>query len=104
MDKFGAGPLRFTTIKQEIPAITERTLTLQLKAFENDGLIKGEVYLEVPLRVEYRLTEIAEEFVPIFYRLNIWGQSIVKRFNWPVNRAAPQKIRLRNVVVLYLLM
>ena len=65
--------LRFSELKKELPAITERMLTLQLRALEQDGLVRRTVYAEVPPRVEYELTEMAVAFGPIFKQLSDWG-------------------------------
>lgn len=65
--------LRFSELRKEFPSITERILTLQLRALENDGLLKRMVYAEVPPRVEYELTEKALELTPILKQLSEWG-------------------------------
>ena len=64
---------RFSGLKKEFSFITERMLTLQLRALEQDGLVKRTVYAEVPPRVEYELTEMAVELGPIFKQLSDWG-------------------------------
>lgn len=66
---------RFTELKQEYSLMTERMLTLQLRALENDGLIKRIVYAEVPPRVEYELTELACTLTPILDQLSSWGRT-----------------------------
>lgn len=73
IDKLENKKLRFSELKKEFPYITERMLTLQLRALEQDGLVKRTVYAEMPPRVEYQLTEMALEFVPIFRELSAWG-------------------------------
>lgn len=65
--------LRFSDMRKEFPLITERMLTLQLKALEQDGLIQRKVYAEVPPRVEYELTDIAKDLSPILKQLSEWG-------------------------------
>ena len=65
--------LRFTELKKEFSFITERMLSLQLRALEQDGLVKRSVYAEVPPRVEYELTEMALELWPILDQLSSWG-------------------------------
>lgn len=65
--------LRFSELKKEFSFTTERMLTLQLRALERDGLVKRTVYAEVPPRVEYELTALAWELVPIFKQLSDWG-------------------------------
>lgn len=65
--------LRYSELKKEFSYITERMLTLQLQALEQDGLVKRTVYAEVPPRVEYELTEMALELGPILKQLSAWG-------------------------------
>lgn len=72
--KLENGKLRFSEIRRRISGITERMLTLQLREMEKEGLVKRTVYAEVPPRVDYELTEIAEELVPIWKQLDQWGK------------------------------
>lgn len=73
LSKLEQKKMRFSELKKEFFYITERMLTLQLRALEQDGLVKRTVYAEVPPRVEYELTEMAMEFGPIFKQLSEWG-------------------------------
>ncbi|NLR82385.1 winged helix-turn-helix transcriptional regulator [Chitinophaga eiseniae] len=73
LSKLEGKTLRFGELKKAFPYITERMLTLQLKALEQDGLVKRTVYAEVPPRVEYELTEVARELEPILKMLSTWG-------------------------------
>ena len=68
--------LRFGELKKQIPDITEKMLSLQLKALEEDGLVKREVYAEVPLRVEYSLTEFGKTLVPVIEAIAAWGRNL----------------------------
>ncbi|WP_276485498.1 winged helix-turn-helix transcriptional regulator [Paraflavitalea pollutisoli] len=65
---------RFHELSEAYPHITERMLSMQLKALEQDGLVIRTVYAEVPPRVEYTLTERAVELMPILDRLSAWGK------------------------------
>lgn len=71
--KLENGKLRFSELRDRINGITERMLTLQLRELEKEGLIKRTVYAQVPPRVDYELTEIAKELVPIWSQLSNWG-------------------------------
>ncbi|WP_313447875.1 helix-turn-helix domain-containing protein [Sphingobacterium sp.] len=71
--KLEGGKLRFSELRDRINGITERMLTLQLRELEKEGLISRTVYAEVPHRVDYELTAIAEELVPIWSQLSNWG-------------------------------
>lgn len=71
--KLENGKLRFGEIRKQIPNITERMLTLQLRELEKEGLVKRTVYAEVPPRVDYEMTEIANDLIPIWRQLENWG-------------------------------
>ena len=71
--KLEHGKLRFSEIRNRITGITERMLTLQLRELEKAGLVKRTEHAEVPPRVDYELTEIANELVPIWKQLSDWG-------------------------------
>lgn len=71
--KLENGKLRFSALRNEICNITERMLTLQLRELESDGIVKRTVYAEVPPRVEYELTEMGTELIPIWKQLSNWG-------------------------------
>lgn len=67
---------RFGELKKQIPDITEKMLSLQLKALEEDGLIKREVFAEVPLRVEYSMTDFGKTLIPILNEISKWGRNL----------------------------
>ena len=54
----GSGPKRFSEIKREVGGISQRMLTLTLRALERDGLVTRTVHPTVPPSVEYALTEL----------------------------------------------
>lgn len=72
--KLEDGKLRFSEIRDRISGITERMLTLQLREMEKEGLLKRTVHAQVPPRVDYELTEIARELIPIWKQLEDWGK------------------------------
>jgi DNA-binding HxlR family transcriptional regulator len=78
--KLGHGRKRFTELRSELPNITDRMLTLRLKELEKDHLIIRTVYPEVPLRVEYTLSESAKVLSPIWHSMEQWGDSHRKEF------------------------
>lgn len=68
-----SGPLRFTTIAQQIPGISQRMLTLTLRHLERDGLLTRTAHAEVPPRVEYTLTPIGESLRHLVHGLAQWA-------------------------------
>ncbi|MFF0505863.1 winged helix-turn-helix transcriptional regulator [Streptomyces fimicarius] len=66
------GPLRFSTLHQRVPGISQRMLTLTLRHLERDGVVSRTVYAEVPPRVEYRLTPLGESLRETVRALAQW--------------------------------
>lgn len=67
------GTKRFGELKKSIGSVSQKVLTSQLRAMEEDGLIHREVYAEVPPRVEYSLTELGWSLKPILDAMVNWG-------------------------------
>ena len=65
--------LRFGEICRRFPNATQKVLTAQLRELEKNGLVIRNVYAEVPLRVEYSLSEFGRSLIPILETINIWG-------------------------------
>ncbi|WP_250255736.1 helix-turn-helix domain-containing protein [Chryseobacterium sp. Marseille-Q3244] len=68
------GAKRYNELRKDIPTITERTLSLQLKQLEEDNIIDRKVYTEKPpLMVEYTLTEFGKTLLPVLEAITRWG-------------------------------
>jgi DNA-binding HxlR family transcriptional regulator len=63
---------RFGELRKAIPGITQHMLTAQLRELEADGLVSRTVFAEVPLRVEYKITEKARGLGPTMKALTSW--------------------------------
>ena len=59
------GTKRFGELKKSVGNVSQKVLTAQLRAMEENGLVHREVYAEVPPRVEYSLTELGKSLKPI---------------------------------------
>jgi DNA-binding HxlR family transcriptional regulator len=70
------GTTRYNELKRKIKNITNTMLASSLKELEEDGLIYREQYLEVPIRVEYSLTDQCCDLMPILKQLARWGIQI----------------------------
>ncbi|MDQ0780188.1 helix-turn-helix domain-containing protein [Chryseobacterium sp. W4I1] len=70
------GAKRYNELRKSIPTITERTLSLQLKQMEEDGIISRKVFTEKPpLVVEYALTDFGKTLLPVLEAITNWGIS-----------------------------
>lgn len=66
---------RYSELRKELPMVTERTISLQLKELEEDGLIKRTVYTnKPPLKVEYEMTEFGKSVIPLLKMISEWGK------------------------------
>lgn len=69
--------LRFGELKKRIPDITEKMLSIQLRALEEDGLILRNVYgIKPPVKVEYSLTDFGKTLIPVLNAVAKWGREL----------------------------
>ena len=68
------GCLRYGELNRAVVGITPKMLTQTLKELEADELITRKVYLEVPPKVEYSLTDTGKELIPFISQMKIWGE------------------------------
>jgi len=73
--KNDTGIKRFGELRRQLPAISPKTLTDRLRALEAQGIVSRTVYSEVPLHVEYRLTERGQRLRPVFKAIKEWVHS-----------------------------
>ena len=73
LKELSQGPVRYGQLAGEISPISAKVLTQQLKELEADGMVRRTVFAEVPLRVEYSLTEMGLSIFTVFRELRRWG-------------------------------
>ena len=75
------GKKRYSELQNFVNNIPKKTLTMQLRDMEADGLIVRTVYSDVPPKVEYSVTELGKSLYPILELMCEWGQkNISDRF------------------------
>jgi DNA-binding HxlR family transcriptional regulator len=82
----GDGPKRFNELRHALGSISQRMLTLTLRALERDGLVKRTVFPTVPPRVVYELTRLGRSLLEPVNALGLWARK---------NRPAIQQARQR---------
>ena len=76
------GPLRYSELRKEMPTVTERTLSLQLKTLEADSIVQRKVYTaKPPLKVEYSLTRLGKTLIPLIQSIADWGHSVEQKYS-----------------------
>jgi DNA-binding HxlR family transcriptional regulator len=73
INELGGGSKRFNELRREIPAVSQRMLTLTLKNLERDGLISRSVTPSVPPRVDYALTDLGRSMLAPVQALGEWA-------------------------------
>ena len=68
------GTERFNALKSRVEGISQRMLTQTLRDLEREGYVSRTVYPEVPVRVEYCLTEMGRDLVKPLYQLVCWAE------------------------------
>ncbi|NSL88991.1 helix-turn-helix transcriptional regulator [Chitinophaga sp. Mgbs1] len=73
------GIKRYGELRRLVTGITAKMLTQVLRELEDDELITRTVYLEVPPRVEYELTDTGRELLPFIRLLADWGKQQMEK-------------------------
>ena len=68
------GHTRFCELERSLAGISPRTLSLRLRALEDEGIVERHTYPEVPPRVEYALTEKGRALLPIIEDMRSYGR------------------------------
>jgi DNA-binding HxlR family transcriptional regulator len=82
----GDGPKRFNELRRALGSISQRMLTLTVRALERDGLVTRTVFPTNPPRVDYELTELGRSLLEPVSALGTWARH---------NRPAIQQARQR---------
>ena len=73
MRELAAGTSRFCELERSLSGISPRTLSLRLRALEEEGIVERQTFPEVPPRVEYALTDKGRALLPIIEDMRAWG-------------------------------
>ena len=73
------GTKRFGELKKSIGNVSQKVLTAQLRAMEENGFVHRQVYAEVPPRVEYSLTDLGRSLKPILDSMWACGEGYQKQ-------------------------
>ena len=75
------GTKRFGELKKSVGNVSQKVLTAQLRAMEENGLLTRTVYAQVPPKVEYTLTELGKSLRPILDAMLNWGEQYKASLN-----------------------
>ncbi len=69
----GEGDARFSQLRRRVEGVSQKMLTQTLRGLERDGLVRRTVYPEVPVRVEYALTDAGHTLLEPLRALQEWS-------------------------------
>jgi DNA-binding HxlR family transcriptional regulator len=69
------GTKRFSQLRRDLPGVTPKMLTQQLRELERAGVVHRKVYAQVPPKVEYSLTDRGRSLMPIVAAMCKWGSA-----------------------------
>lgn len=72
---------RFNQLQRDLGGITHRSLSKQLKELEDDGLVIRTDYKQIPPRVDYSLSPLAQSLDEILQLMHQWGEQYEKQQN-----------------------
>ncbi len=88
--------LRFGELMRYCEGVSQKMLTQTLRALERDGLVRRQVFAdELPLKVEYSLTELGRSLVPLVHHAKQWAESNLKQIQqhrYDFDQRAQQRI------------
>ncbi|WP_059010504.1 winged helix-turn-helix transcriptional regulator [Streptomyces specialis] len=68
------GPQRYSELSRRLASVSQKMLTQTLRNLERDGLITRTVIPEVPVRVEYALTPLGADLMPLMRAIKTWAE------------------------------
>jgi DNA-binding HxlR family transcriptional regulator len=74
LDTLMAGPRRFCEMTAAVEGLSDRVLSDRLRELEDEGIIERMVYPQIPVRVEYRLTEKGYDLKPVVDAIHEWAE------------------------------
>ena len=75
VETLGGGPKRFNELRRALGTISQRMLTLTLRALERDGLVTRTVFPTIPPRVDYELTRLGRSLLEPVNGLSAWARA-----------------------------
>ncbi len=75
LDAMMEGPKRFCEMTAIVDGLSDRVLSDRLRELESEGVVERIVYPQIPVRVEYRLTEKGRDLRPVVQAIHDWAET-----------------------------
>lgn len=83
--------MRYGELKKDIPRITHKMLTSQLRELEEEGFVNRKVYAVVPPKVEYTITKRGQRAIQVIEVIRNYGLDLMKEFGVEHTKIKKQK-------------
>ena len=84
LDSLLGGPRRFCELTAAVDGLSDRVLSDRLRELEDEGIVERVVYPQIPVRVEYRLTEKGYDLKPVVQAMHTWAETWIPLPETPV--------------------
>jgi DNA-binding HxlR family transcriptional regulator len=74
LDTLMGGPRRFCELTTTVEGLSDRVLSDRLRELEFEDIVERVVYPQIPVRVEYRLTEKGQDLKPVVDAIHTWAE------------------------------
>lgn len=74
-------PKHFAALRREMPGISQKVLTQQLRELVSDGILQRQPTGAIPAPVEYSLTEYGRSVLPLVEGVRLWGRAHIERLD-----------------------
>jgi DNA-binding HxlR family transcriptional regulator len=77
IDRLRRGTTRFNALRADLPGITQKMLTQQLRHLQRYGIVERRQLDRIPPHVEYSLTPLGKKVVPLLAEVTTWAKAHV---------------------------
>jgi DNA-binding HxlR family transcriptional regulator len=78
LDTLMQGPQRFCEMTAAVEGLSDRVLSDRLRELELEGIVERNVYPQIPVRVEYRLTAKGQSLEPVIAAIHAWAEKWIE--------------------------
>lgn len=78
LDTLMQGPQRFCEMTAAVEGLSDRVLSDRLRELELEGIVERAVYPQIPVRVEYRLTDKGRALQPVIEAIHTWAEKWIE--------------------------
>jgi DNA-binding HxlR family transcriptional regulator len=97
LDTLMQGPQRFCEMTTAVEGLSDRVLSDRLRELEVEGIIERIVYPQIPVRVEYRLTDKGRDLQPVIAAIHTWAEQWIENPEQASEEHTPEAVAHQNI-------